>query len=76
MSRRYLTVAEVAAELEVTEYMVRAQHRRGALKGVRLGRLLRFEPEEVEAFTRRIREQAKPKPKPTTGLSPRSRPRK
>ncbi|HWK92613.1 MAG TPA: helix-turn-helix domain-containing protein [Luteimicrobium sp.] len=69
----YLTVQQVMDELGLTEYMVRSQHKQGALKGVRLGRLLRFEPSAVEDFKRRLREDA---PAPTAGLSPLSRRRR
>ena len=72
MSRRYLTVFEVMDELDMTEYMVRAQHKKGALKGVRIGRLLKFEPEALEDFRRQLRAEHTPTA-PAPGLSPRSR---
>lgn len=73
MTAPYLSVHDVMAETGLTEYMVRSLHRRGALKGVLVGRLIKFEPSAVEDFRRRLREGA---PAPTTGLSPRSRRRR
>lgn len=49
----YLTVAQVAKYLNVRESWVYKHHRNGDLKARKFGRLLRFHPDDIEAYVSR-----------------------
>lgn len=51
--KRLLTPQEVADFLQVSRWTVYDQVRKGQLKAVRIGKGLRFRPEEVERFVNR-----------------------
>jgi excisionase family DNA binding protein len=55
-SPRLMAVNEVAALLGLSEYQVRAEHRRGILPARRAGRFLRFTEADLEAYLTRIAE--------------------
>lgn len=52
MNAQMLTPAQVAERLQVGEHTVHGWLRRGALRGVKLGRLWRVAPDDLDAFLR------------------------
>jgi excisionase family DNA binding protein len=48
-----LDVNQVAAKLNCSPWTIRLWESEGRIRAVRLGRLLRFRPEDVEAFVER-----------------------
>lgn len=69
---RLMTAAEAGEELGLTEYTVRAEHRRGVLPGRKPGRFLRFTAEDLDTYEDRIRSDAES----ASGLTPASRRRR
>ena len=65
---RLMPVKQAAAELGLSEYMVRVEFKRGVLTGKRVGRrgLVRFTKADLDAYEDRIAAQA------SLGLTPRS----
>lgn len=51
LPERLFTVPDLAAMCQTTEWFIRAEVRRGHLRGVHVGkRLLRFKPSDVDAW--------------------------
>lgn len=65
---RLMPVKEAAAELGLTEYMVRAEFKRGMLPGNRVGRrgLVKFTKADLDVYEGRIAAET------SLGLTPRS----
>jgi len=55
MTEKLLTPEQVAERLQVTERTVYGWLRRGTLPALKLGRLWRIRPEDLEAFLERAR---------------------
>jgi excisionase family DNA binding protein len=55
-----VSAKEVACRLGVDPHFVRALARDGRLPSVRVGRLVRFDPRDVEAFIKRNRRPSLP----------------
>ena len=55
MNEKLLTPEQVAERLQVTERTVYGWLRRGRLPALKLGRLWRIRPEDLEAFLERAR---------------------
>lgn len=53
--KKLLTVAELAAILSINQLTVRRMVKRGQLTAVRLGRAVRFDPADVDAFLATVR---------------------
>ena len=61
MNDRYLTVAEVADLLQLSQSHLFAQVREGRLPAIRLGRSIRFDPESLQNWLREQTIQPCPK---------------
>ncbi|WP_152203599.1 helix-turn-helix domain-containing protein [Georgenia thermotolerans] len=57
---RLMTVEEAAAALNLSEYTVRAEQKRGRLPYRRVGRFIRFTEADLDAYTERIRGEEAP----------------
>jgi len=53
--KKLLTVAELADILSINQLTVRRMVTRGQLTAVRLGRAVRFDPDDVDAFLASVR---------------------
>ena len=58
--RKLLTVAELADLLSINQLTVRRMVNRGQLTAVRLGRAVRFHPDDVDAFLATARTHCPP----------------
>jgi excisionase family DNA binding protein len=68
---RYLTIAECADLLAVEHKTVRRLIDRGELPALRVGRLLRIDPDDLEALRyrpERVERAACPRPRPVRGV--------
>jgi excisionase family DNA binding protein len=61
---------EAGERLRISESTVYRLLRAHKLKGLKVGRALRFTEEEIQAFIERHREQVEPEPQQTSLLSP------
>jgi excisionase family DNA binding protein len=71
VSGQYLSVSEVAELLAVDHKVIRRAIERGELPAIRIGRLLRVDPADLEALAYRPRPGARPartvRPRPPRG---------
>ena len=63
LDKKYYTAKELAASLQVTPMTIYRLAKRGELKGVRIGRSIRFSSEDVEEFMRNASSKTGTKPK-------------
>lgn len=54
MSNRLLTVEEMAERLRLRPYTIRKKVRAGDLPAIMLGRIIRFDPEQVERWLQKL----------------------
>lgn len=59
--KKLLSVAELADALSVNQLTIRRMVKRGQLTAVRIGRAVRFDPDDVDAFLATVRTDAPPR---------------
>lgn len=59
--KKLLTVNELADLLSVQQLTIRRMVKRGQLTAIRIGRAVRFDPADVDAFLASVRETGEPK---------------